>query len=130
MDFISVFVASILFCFFASNFSLKYEDERVSKYLNVWVFISFISECLIICGYLSFNYILLFIGATVFASILCFQLYDSFNKIRSFNKDKKGKSNYECAVISLRNVFMVVGALICVVQKIIELIFEIVLYNE
>lgn len=132
MDFISVFIASILFCFFASNYSKKYKTEKslVNEHIEVSVIISGISEFFIIYGYLNDASIAFWGGAITFMVITFFHIYVSILKLNYFNKDKMGKSIYECVMLSIKNLFIIVGAPICLIQKIIELIFGLIIYNE
>ena len=131
MDLISIYVASILFCFFANNYSLKYKEEKIIKKHD---FSSLIFSCLgqimFVYGYLLHHLFFLAIGMSICLFILSFQLYVSIRKINDFDKNKGDKTTIECIVLSIRNVFMVIGAPLICIQKIVELIFEFTLYNN
>ena len=132
MDYISILVASILFCFFASNYSLKYKENRliIKEYINISMIISFLGEIFMFYGFLNANLFYILFGIIILGIILFFQLYISIKKINYFNKNKMGKSNYECTIISLSKVFKVISAPLYIIQIIIENLFELMLYNK
>ena len=81
-------------------------------------------------GFLSADLFYILFGIIILGIILFFQLYISIKKINYFNKNKMGKSNYECTIISISNVFKVISAPLYIIQIIIENLFELMLHNK
>ena len=132
MDLTSTFIASILFCFFASNYFSKYKlkENIVNNHLVLSVITSSISEVLILYGLISNEIVFLIIGIVFFSLILLFQIYVSIITIKYLDKNKGDKNTFECVAIGINNILSVIGAVLIVVKYLIELIFKGILYNE
>ena len=132
MDFISTFVASVLFGFFASNYLSKYKlkEEIVNRHLTLSIIISALSEIVILWGILADSLVLFLVGIISFSIILLFQVYVSVVTIKYLDKNKEGKSTFECVAIGINNILTIIGAFFVVIKFLIELLFEGILYNK
>ena len=132
MDFISVFFASILFGFFASSYSLKYEASvsLLDAHLKEFVPMAMIGEIILLFSVLVNNDFFKLLGLVLLGVIIVFQIYVSVCNINRLNKNKAELSNFKCVLIGLKNIFMVMGALLIGIQYLIELILNLLLYNK
>ena len=89
-----------------------------------------VGEILLLSGVLANKGLLKLLGLVLLCVIILFQIYVSVCNINRLNKCKSDLSNFKCVLIGLKNIFMVMGALLIGIQYLIELILKVLLYNK
>ena len=123
MDFSSIFIASVIVAFFASNYFVKHKEEKIKEdYIGLFVYIGFILEVLVVLGIAMRNFWVMYVPSIIISILIFIQLYLGIRKINYYNKNKREMTNFECSILGVRNIFYILGALILVPQHIVYLI--------